>query len=74
MGVVAAGVNEAHTGHHHILVDTGLPDLGLPIKCELYSFRRCEHVDRTDAGTRRAHTAVIARGSPAYPARSARNV
>jgi hypothetical protein len=31
MGVVAAGVNEAHTGHHHILVDTGLPDLGLPI-------------------------------------------
>jgi len=34
MAVVAAGVNEAHTGHHHILVDTGLPDLGLPIPAD----------------------------------------
>jgi len=34
MGVVAAGVNEAHTGHHHILVDAGLPDLGLPIPAD----------------------------------------
>jgi hypothetical protein len=31
MTVVAAGVNEAHSGHHHLLIDTGLPDLGLPI-------------------------------------------
>ena len=34
MAVVAAGVNEAHTGHHHLLVDTGLPDLGLPAALE----------------------------------------
>jgi hypothetical protein len=31
MQVVAAGVNAADSGHHHLLVDTGLPDLGLPI-------------------------------------------
>ena len=31
MTVVAAGVNEADSGHHHLLIDTGLPDLGLPI-------------------------------------------
>ncbi|MDA0706293.1 MAG: DUF4399 domain-containing protein [Proteobacteria bacterium] len=31
MQVVAAGVNDANSGHHHLLVDTGLPDLGLPI-------------------------------------------
>jgi hypothetical protein len=31
MHVVAAGVNEPDSGHHHLLVDTGLPELGLPI-------------------------------------------
>ena len=31
MQVVAAGVNAADSGHHHLLVDTGLPDPGLPI-------------------------------------------
>lgn len=31
MTVVAAGVNEADSGHHHLLIDTGLPDPGLPI-------------------------------------------
>ncbi|MEJ2127366.1 MAG: DUF4399 domain-containing protein [Woeseiaceae bacterium] len=31
MDVVAAGVNEAHSGHHHLIVDAELPDLGLPI-------------------------------------------
>jgi hypothetical protein len=34
MDVVAAGVSEVHTGHHHILVDTGLPNLGLPIPAD----------------------------------------
>ena len=34
MTVAAAGVNEAHCGHHHLLVDTGLPDLGLPIPAD----------------------------------------
>jgi hypothetical protein len=31
MQVVAAGVDAADSGHHHLLVDTGLPDLRLPI-------------------------------------------
>ncbi|MDH3620510.1 MAG: DUF4399 domain-containing protein [Gammaproteobacteria bacterium] len=31
MEVVAAGDNTPHSGHHHLLIDTGLPDLGLPI-------------------------------------------
>ncbi len=34
MSVVAAGVNEAHSGHHHIIVDAELPDLGLPIPAD----------------------------------------
>ena len=31
MDVVAAGTDAPHSGHHHLLIDTGLPDLGLPI-------------------------------------------
>jgi predicted small lipoprotein YifL len=31
MSVVAAGTDTPHSGHHHLLIDTGLPDLGLPI-------------------------------------------
>jgi hypothetical protein len=31
MQVVPAGENAPHSGHHHLLIDTGLPDLGLPI-------------------------------------------
>lgn len=31
MTVVKAGDSTASSGHHHLLVDTGLPDLGLPI-------------------------------------------
>jgi hypothetical protein len=31
MGVVKAGDNQPGSGHHHLLIDTGLPDLGLPI-------------------------------------------
>jgi len=34
MSVAPAGVNEAHSGHHHLLVDAGLPDLGLPIPAD----------------------------------------
>lgn len=34
MTVVAAGVNDEHSGHHHLLVDTGLPQLGLPIPAD----------------------------------------
>ena len=31
MSVVKAGVNEAHSGHHHLLVDTNPPNMELPI-------------------------------------------
>lgn len=34
MTVVAAGVNDPHSGHHHLLVDTGLPELGMPIPAD----------------------------------------
>lgn len=35
MTVVAAGVNDPHSGHHHLLVDTGLPPLDLPVPADL---------------------------------------
>ena len=31
MGVAPAGVDKSGTGHHHLLIDTDLPPLGLPI-------------------------------------------
>jgi len=31
MTVVAAGDDTPQSGHHHLLIDTGLPELGLPI-------------------------------------------
>lgn len=31
MDVVAAGNDAPHSGHHHLLIDTGVPDLGQPI-------------------------------------------
>ena len=31
MAVVPAGNHMPHSGHHHLLIDTGLPELGLPI-------------------------------------------
>jgi hypothetical protein len=34
IGVAPAGVPRADAGHHHLLVDTGLPDLGLPIPAD----------------------------------------
>ena len=34
MSVVAAGVNEQHSGHHHLIIDAGLPDLGMPIPAD----------------------------------------
>jgi len=34
MDVVKAGDNQPHSGHHHLLLDTGLPDLGLPIPAD----------------------------------------
>lgn len=34
MTVVAAGVNAENSGHHHLLVDTGLPDTSMPIPAD----------------------------------------
>ncbi|HEY5667339.1 MAG TPA: DUF4399 domain-containing protein [Gammaproteobacteria bacterium] len=33
-GVVPAGIELEGAGHHHLLIDTGLPDLGLPIPAD----------------------------------------
>ena len=45
MSVVAAGVDEAQSGHHHLLVDTGVPDTGLPIPAD------ANHIHFGDAST-----------------------
>jgi hypothetical protein len=35
MSVVAAGVSEAHSGHHHLIIDADLPEnLGMPIPAD----------------------------------------
>jgi hypothetical protein len=34
MGVAPAGDATPDTGHHHLLIDTGLPDLGMPIPAD----------------------------------------
>ncbi len=34
MDVAKAGDNQPNSGHHHLLIDTGLPDLGLPIPAD----------------------------------------
>ena len=31
MAVVPAGTDAPHSGHHHLLIDTDVPDIGLPI-------------------------------------------
>lgn len=31
MGIAPAGVDKAHTGHHHLLIDTGIPPASDPI-------------------------------------------
>ena len=34
MDVVKAGENAPHSGHHHLIIDAGLPKLGLPIPAD----------------------------------------
>ena len=34
MGVAPAGVDRDKTGHHHLLINTGLPDLSLPVPAD----------------------------------------
>ena len=34
MGVAPAGIDKAKTGHHHLLIDTAVPDLGNPIPAD----------------------------------------
>ena len=45
MSIVAAGDNQAHSGHHHLLVDSELPDLALPIPSDT------SHIHFGDAST-----------------------
>ncbi len=34
MSVVKAGDNRPNSGHHHLLIDTGLPELGAPVPAD----------------------------------------
>ena len=34
MGIAPAGVQKDNTGHHHLLIDTGLPPLDVPIRSD----------------------------------------
>jgi len=34
MDVIKAGENAPHSGHHHLIIDAGLPELGLPIPAD----------------------------------------
>ena len=34
MGVAPAGIDKAKTGHHHLLIDTAVPDLGSPVPAD----------------------------------------
>ncbi len=34
MEVVKAGNNQANSGHHHLLIDTGIPNMGMPIPAD----------------------------------------
>ena len=34
MDIVKAGQEAAHSGHHHLVIDAGLPNLGLPIPAD----------------------------------------
>lgn len=45
MAVVKAGDDTPHSGHHHLLIDTGLPDLGMPIPAD------AQHVHFGDGST-----------------------
>jgi len=38
MGVSPAGLEKAHTGHHHLLIDAPLPDLSKPLGKEVKHF------------------------------------
>jgi len=34
MGVAPAGIDAPNTGHHHLIIDAALPDMGLPIPAD----------------------------------------
>lgn len=38
MGVAPAGVEREKTGHHHLLIDRGLPDMNAPMDKEIMHF------------------------------------
>jgi len=45
MDIVKAGDQQPHSGHHHLLVDTGLPELAMPIPAD------SNHIHFGDAST-----------------------
>ena len=45
MTVAAAGLNQENSGHHHLLVDTDLPDISMPIPADQH------HIHFGDAST-----------------------
>ena len=45
MSVIAAGIDQAQSGHHHLLIDADLPDLGLPVPAD------SRHIHFGDAST-----------------------
>ena len=50
MQVAKAGDNQPHSGHHHLLIDTAVPDLGLPIPAD------ANHIHFGDGSTSTAIT------------------
>lgn len=67
MGVAPAGVQYENTGHHHLLIDTGLPPLDLPIindeKHRHYGLGQTEATLELPAG---AHTLQLLLGDFAH--------
>jgi len=45
MTVAAAGLEQENSGHHHLLVDTDLPDMSMPIPADMH------HIHFGDAST-----------------------
>jgi len=75
MGVAPAGIEKPNTGHHHVLIDTKLPDLNEPIRatsiiCTSGPTDRGDH----HASDRVSHAATAARRRRPCPAQPAGHV
>ena len=73
MGVAPAGTVRANSGHHHLLIDTDLPQLDQPIPSDENSspFRQRPDADGTDVAARPAHAAIAPRRRQPHPAQPA---